>query len=548
MGTFLFYLLKSAFCLILFYVFYRALLSRSTFFRFNRLTLLVGMSVCVVLPLMEFTTGEEHLLHTPFQVMHRVLVEEGYSDSLLGMNLDGEEGLSANLSETLQQPTSDTTLRHELVKAGGVIYIVGSSVVFLGFVLSTIRMWRLISHAGKSKYGKYTLALTSQAVGSFSWGRVIVMSETDYNHSQEILLHEVMHLRNWHTLDLLWIQLLLVLFWFNPAVWLLKSELREVHEFEADNGVINNGIDATRYQLLLVKKAVGTRLYSMTSGFNHSKLKNRITMMLKERTNGWARLKLLLFVPVMAGTLYAFARPEVKETFVQAVPGLHQKQMMSYQTLSKLLKNEEEAYNLRKFGKRATPDIPESQMNRLLMNAKNVLMFDGDYVTKENLKDKVKERLLYKQRKEKEKYGRKDEQIVGFWCDRGANVNEASQVLQAVYDAYTEIRDSIAAVSGNNGKDFLDKEFPIVVLQSENLKTFGPQVGERLSGIELNFMSGEESYKVLKNPTVEELEQTVTDYREKLKIGGKLSVKVKADRDCNMGTMLKMKQILKENW
>ena len=71
MGTFLFYLLKSAFCLILFYVFYRALLSRSTFFRFNRLTLLVGMSVCVVLPLMEFTTEEEHLFHTPFQVIHR---------------------------------------------------------------------------------------------------------------------------------------------------------------------------------------------------------------------------------------------------------------------------------------------------------------------------------------------------------------------------------------------------------------------------------------------------------------------------------------------
>lgn len=182
-----------------------------------------------------------------------------------------------------------------------------------------------------------------------------MISEADYGHSQEILLHEVMHLRSWHTLDLLWIQLLLILFWFNPAMWLLKRELQEVHEFEADDGVINNGIDATRYQLLLVKKAVGTRLYSMANGFNHSKLKNRITMMLKERTNGWARLKLLLFVPVMAGTFYAFARPEVKETFVQTVPGLHQKQAMDYQTLSKLLRNEEEAYNLRKFGKKVAP-------------------------------------------------------------------------------------------------------------------------------------------------------------------------------------------------
>ena len=112
---------------------------------------------------------------------------------------------------------------------------------------------------------------------------------------------------------------IVIFHWFNPAAWLLMRELREVHEYEADNGVINNGIDATEYQLLLVKKSVGARLYSMACGFNHSKLKNRITMMLKRRTNNWARLKLLLFVPVAAGTLYAFARPEVKETVGQAI-------------------------------------------------------------------------------------------------------------------------------------------------------------------------------------------------------------------------------------
>lgn len=162
-------------------------------------------------------------------------------------------------------------------------------------------------------------------------------------------------------------------------------------------------------------------------------------MMLKERTNGWARLKLLLFVPVMAGTLYAFARPEVKETFVQTVPGLHQKQAMDYQTLSKLLRNEEEAYNLRKFGKKVAPTTPENRMNQLLMNARNVMLFDGDYVLKENLKDKVKEKLLYKQRREKEKSGRKDEQIVGFWCDRGTNVDEIKAIHQAIPDREIEV-------------------------------------------------------------------------------------------------------------
>lgn len=540
MGAFLFYLLKSGCCLVVFYIFFKLLMSRSTFFRFNRITLLVGLLGCTLLPLIELTTTEETFLHTPLYAIHEIL--------------QSTESVILN-PEQMEDPILISEKNPEINSLNWIpvtlafIYGVGALVTLIWLSLSTCRLIQLIRTSEKKQFGNYVLVIPQQPTASFSWGKYIVISAADYSQqSEEILLHETMHLRNHHTLDLLFMQIFLLVYWFNPVVWLLKRELQEVHEFEADNGVINTGIDATKYQLLLVKKAVGTRLYSMANGFNHSKLKNRITMMLKERTNGWARLKLLLFVPVMAGTLYAFARPEVKETFVQTVPGLHQKQAMDYQTLSKLLRNEEEAYNLRKFGKKVAPTTPENRMNQLLMNARNVMLFDGDYVFKENLKDKVKEKLLYKQRREKEKSGRKDEQIVGFWCDRGTNVDEARQALQAVYDAYTEIRDSIAIASGNDSKDFLDKEFPIVVSQYENLKKFGSQNGDCLSGIELNFMSGKDLLKELKNPTAEELQQAVTDYREKLKDGRKLSVRVKVDRECNMGTVLKMKQILRENW
>ena len=119
-----------------------------------------------------------------------------------------------------------------------------------------------------------------------------------------------MHLMKHHTLDLLIMEGFIVLFWFNPAVWLLKKELQEVHEYEADHGVLNQGIDATKYQLLLVKKAAGARLYSIANSFNHSKLKNRITMMLKEKSSQWARLKVLLFILPTAVLMLAFARPE----------------------------------------------------------------------------------------------------------------------------------------------------------------------------------------------------------------------------------------------
>lgn len=97
-----------------------------------------------------------------------------------------------------------------------------------------------------------------------------------------------------------------------PAVWLLKQELQNVHEYEADESVIAHGVDAKHYQLLLIKKAVGAqRFTSMANSFDHSKLKKRITMMLKQKSNPWARLKFLYVLPLAAVAVAAFARPEI---------------------------------------------------------------------------------------------------------------------------------------------------------------------------------------------------------------------------------------------
>lgn len=330
----------------------------------------------------------------------------------------------------------------------------------------------------------------------------------------------------------------------------MKRELQEIHEYEADNGVINHGIDATRYQLLLVKKAVGTRLYSMANSFNHSKLKKRITMMLKKRTNGWARLKLLLFVPVVAATLYAFAQPEVKESLVQAMPaGMQQEDKpMDYRTLSKFLKSEEEAYNLQRFGTQKRTLVRERQVHPLLMNAENKLLFNGDYVTKETLKNEVKKSLLDRQRKDEKKYGRRDEQIVWFKCDRGTNAEEARQVLQTAYDAFMEIRDSIATVAGNDNKEFLDKEFPILISEDEDMKQYGVVTGDVLQGVEVKLKNGQQVVKELKNPTVAELQQAVAELRKDREKDAPFVVSLKVDRDCKMGTVDKVKRILKEVW
>lgn len=380
MGAFLFYLLKSGCCLVVFYIFFKLLMSRSTFFRFNRITLLVGLLGCTLLPLIELTTTEETFLHTPLYAIHEIL------QSTESVILNPEQ-----MEDPILIPEKNPEIRslNWVPVTLAYIYGVGALATFIWLSMSTCRLIQLIRTSEKKRFGNYVLVIPQQPTASFSWGKYIVISAADYSQqSEEILLHETMHLRNHHTLDLLFMQIFLLIHWFNPVVWLLKRELQEIHEFEADNGVINTGIDATKYQLLLVKKAVGTRLYSMANGFDHSKLKNRIGMMLKKRSNGWVRLRMLLAVPVAAGVVYAFAQPEMSEKQV-----LLQMELMTQDALlqdsiaeSKLT---EEIASMKQFFKEKSDAwwkhhrTPEgryvwrtTQTHRLYMNGSNEVMFD----------------------------------------------------------------------------------------------------------------------------------------------------------------------------
>lgn len=325
MGTILFYIFESTLCLTILYFLFRLFFRKDTLFRTNRFLLLAGTMACTLLPLLQIDVPQYTTLQLPITTVRHLLTEKEIDVQREGGT--GEKHLSEEASllmaekgEGIEGDRTNVIHTIPVIWLLGSCYFIGALIVLAFLLLSTIRMRRLIRSYPACNYGKYKLVICPEKIVSFSWGHTIVLSQEDYERNPgEILLHEQMHLQHRHTLDLLWMECIVIFHWFNPAAWLLMRELREVHEYEADNGVINNGIDATEYQLLLVKKSVGARLYSMACGFNHSKLKNRITMMLKRRTNNWARLKLLLFVPVAAGTLYAFARPEVKKTVEQAI-------------------------------------------------------------------------------------------------------------------------------------------------------------------------------------------------------------------------------------
>ena len=292
MGEVLVYILKSSACLAVFVVFYKVLLSRETFHRFNRCMLLGVAVLSCVLPLVQI-----HLDNGDAAVPSFFVAEEWW----LAQDVLPEYG----------------TQEAAFPWAGFVVllYFAGMLATFFWHVASAFRMFRLLDGAKREQLSDGSvLVLHRREAAPFSWMKFVVMSEKDWRENGKvILLHEEAHVRLYHSYDLLFAGLLACVQWFNPAVWWLRRELQAVHEYEADEAAMCGGADAKEYQLLLIKKAVGARLYSLANSFNHSSLKKRITMMIKRKSNPWARMKCVYVLPLAAVAVAAFARPEVSD-------------------------------------------------------------------------------------------------------------------------------------------------------------------------------------------------------------------------------------------
>ena len=299
MGIFLVYILKSSLCLAAFYLFYRLLLSRETLHRFNRMALLGVLLLSAVVPLIEVSTEQPTGVGQGMLTLEEWLV------------------LSEAMPEVSSTPVEEARAVWPLVLLAvygvGVLFFLGRN------LLSLIRLGQLLRGTRREDIHRYVadaprilLFVHERGIAPFSWMRYIVIARKDLEEDgRPILLHELAHIRCGHSWDLLLADLCCFVQWFNPAAWLLKQELQAVHEYEADEAVLRAGVNAREYQLLLIKKAVGTRLYSMANSLNHSKLKKRITMMQRRKSNPWARAKLLYVLPLAAVAVAAFARPEV---------------------------------------------------------------------------------------------------------------------------------------------------------------------------------------------------------------------------------------------
>ena len=271
---FLLYMARASLYLALFYAFYLLVMRRTSLFRFNRAALLLGTALCHLLPTLRLRT---------------VVLP-----AVAPMTADAPvQGAVSPVSAAAAQFPWLT-----------VLYLAGAAAVLLLCLLSVLRTLRILRTGTAVPCEGCRLTLVDREISSFSWGRRVVMSRSDYARYPAILAHERQHIRCRHSLDVLLMTGVCALHWFNPLAWIAHAELKLLHEYEADEGLLRQGIDATQYQLLLVRKAVGEQRFSLANGFNHAKLKQRINMMQRNPSSPWMRLSYLALLPLLAGTMF----------------------------------------------------------------------------------------------------------------------------------------------------------------------------------------------------------------------------------------------------
>lgn len=289
MGMFFIYSIKVAICLAVFYLFYKLLLSRDTFHSFNRVVLLTLMLMSLLLPFVSIPVNNS----TP---VYDGIVQLGH---LMAVGLVSSDEEQSGMT---------------LIQVLFLIYIIGVAVFFVNEICSLVRLYRLITGKDRVRTDDgVNIIVIDGDIAPFSWFNNIVISRSDYESGRrEIIIHEKAHIAHGHSYDIMLCNLLLIFQWFNPAAWLLRRELQNIHEYQADEAVILSGADAAEYQLLLIRKAVGEQLFSMANNLNHNSLKKRITMMIVKKSNPWNRIKVLMTVPIAAVAVVAFATPKAE--------------------------------------------------------------------------------------------------------------------------------------------------------------------------------------------------------------------------------------------
>ncbi len=300
------YLLKLSLSLGIVYLFYQFLLRRLTFYNCNRFYLLGYTALCFFIPLINITPALE--------------TSNWQADKIT--NIIPAWQITSAGTQT-GEVAVDTSWNYWAVLAG---LLLAGTVLLLFIFMVRYFSFRLVRRKAKLlSEGSVRVYQVDENIIPFSFGNAIFINHTLHNEEElrEIIRHEFVHVRQKHSVDIIWAELLCMINWYNPFVWLLRKSIRQNLEFIADHQVIKSGFDKKQYQYMLLK-VIGNNHFSIASQFNFSSLKKRIAMMNKDQTSKRQLLRLLLLLPAVAVLLLAFRQKTLTKDTVSPAAALSQ--------------------------------------------------------------------------------------------------------------------------------------------------------------------------------------------------------------------------------
>lgn len=253
-----------------------------THFKLNRWFLLISAFTSIILPFLTFEMGSSQIILKSAKVLEPVTV----------------------LTEVQDQSAQTNYLGQILIG----IYICGSLIAFSIFIYRLIKIIRIRMKCKFIYNSEIEMAISPESISPFSFHRTMYISEKQYHsiNSNDIILHEKIHITQRHSFDVLFAELICIITWFNPVSWMFKKALKETHEFLADAGVTEQISDKAGYFLLLFNNSIGVQT-GLTNNFNSTLTLKRLRMMNKPRSGRLSVLKTLPFIPIAAFLLLVFS-------------------------------------------------------------------------------------------------------------------------------------------------------------------------------------------------------------------------------------------------
>ncbi len=307
MVAFIIFAIRWAVTLTLLYSLYRLLLRRETFHRLNRAVLLAILVVSPLLPLVPLHTDTPTAMDVALTRIEGPLVSLPSDENVAGNALAAQE---------IEGATSGLWLRY-----GAYIYIIGIAVALATYLFRVLTLVRVIRRSRRIAHpmipDNVHLMLDMRITQPSSWMHWIFIGPIDLKQNAEtVLRHELAHVRLRHSWDVVLCDLTCRLLWCLPFAWMLRQDLVDVHEYQADGAVLRGGVTLDEYEHLLVRKAVQTQVLPIVNSLRRGALKKRFAMMHSGPSSRWSRLKLLYLVPALAACLWVSAQAEKYNTYL----------------------------------------------------------------------------------------------------------------------------------------------------------------------------------------------------------------------------------------